>query len=109
MLHNLRIHLLSSYWVRFLIDVALAGYETFNQECFAIQDIFPMKYFGTVKSFDEATGRGLIVPETGGEALGFDQSAVAWNRVAPPRAGQRLSYDLHHTNGRPNAVNLATI
>ena len=68
-----------------------------------------MKYFGTVKSFDEESGHGFIVPETGGEALGFDQSAVAWNRVAPPRPGQRLSYDLHHTNGRPNAVNLATI
>ena len=68
-----------------------------------------MKYFGTVKSFDEASGKGLIVPETGGEPLGFDQSAVSWDRVAPPRAGQRLSYDLHHTNGEPNAVNLATI
>ena len=31
-----------------------------------------MKYFGTVKSFDEATGRGFIVPETGGEDLRFD-------------------------------------
>lgn len=68
-----------------------------------------MKYFGTVKAFDEETGRGWIVPETGGEALGFDQSAVSWNRVAPPRPGQRLSYDLHHTNGQPNAVNLETI
>jgi len=68
-----------------------------------------MKYFGTVKSFDEATGRGSIAPETGGEDLGFDQSAVSWNRVAPPRPGQRLSYDLHHTNGQPNAVNLETI
>ena len=67
-----------------------------------------MKYFGTVKAFDEASGKGLIAPETGGEPLGFDQSAVSWD-LAPPRAGQRLSYDLHHTNGQPNAVNLATI
>ena len=68
-----------------------------------------MKYFGTVKWFDEATGRGSIVPESGGETLGFDQSAGPWNRVAPPCPGQRLSYDLHHNNGQPNAVNLETI
>jgi CspA family cold shock protein len=68
-----------------------------------------MKYFGTVKTFDEASGRGSIVPEIGGEDLRFDQDSASWTRVAPPRPGQRLSYDLHHTDGRPNAVNLATI
>jgi cold shock CspA family protein len=70
---------------------------------------FPMKYFGTVKSFDEKTGHGFIIPETGGEALRFAQGTGSWTHVAPPRAGQRLSYDVHHTNGMPNAVNLATI
>ena len=68
-----------------------------------------MKYFGTVKTFDESTGRGFIVPEIGGEGLAFEQGSSSWVRVAPPRAGQRLSYDLHHTNGQPNAVNLETI
>ena len=68
-----------------------------------------MKYFGTVKSFDEVTGRGAIVPETGGEDLGFTRGTTSWSHIAPPRPGQRLSYDLHHTNGRPNAVNLATL
>ena len=68
-----------------------------------------MKYFGTVKTFDETTGRGFIVPETGGEDLRFEQGSASWVRVAPPRPGQRLSYDLHHTNGQPNAVNLETI
>jgi len=68
-----------------------------------------MKYFETVKSFDESTGRGFIVPETGGDDLRFGQGSASWTRVAPPRPGQRLSYDLHHTNGQPNAVNLETI
>jgi cold shock CspA family protein len=68
-----------------------------------------MKYFGTVKSFDEMTGHGLIVPETGGEDLRFAQGTGSWTGVAPPRPGQRLSYDLHHTNGLPNAVNLERI
>ena len=68
-----------------------------------------MKYFGTVKSFDEATGHGFILPELGGELLRFARDANAWTQVASPRPGQRLSYDVHHTNGLPNAVNLATI
>ena len=68
-----------------------------------------MKYFGTVKSFDEASGHGSIMPETGGESLRFERGAASWTRVVPPRPGQRLSYDLHHTNGRPSAVNLETI
>jgi cold shock CspA family protein len=68
-----------------------------------------MKYFGTVKSFDEASGHGFILPEVGGEALRFAQDAGSWTHVSPPRPGQRLSYDVHHTNGLPNAVNLQTI
>jgi cold shock protein len=68
-----------------------------------------MKYFGTVESFDETSGRGFIKPETGGQNLQFAQGTGSWTRVAPPRPGQRLSYDVHHTNGQPNAVNLETI
>lgn len=68
-----------------------------------------MKFFGTVKSFDETSGHGSIEPDTGGPALSFGQSASSWNRVAPPRPGQRLSYDLHHANGQPSAVNVETI
>ncbi len=68
-----------------------------------------MKYFGTVKSFDEITGHGFIIPEIGGEALRFARGSGSWTRVATPRPGQRLSYDVHHTNGMPNAVNLDTI
>lgn len=65
-----------------------------------------MKYFGRVKSFDETTGHGVIKPETDGDDLRFVQGTGSWTRVAPPRPGQRLSYDLHHTNGLPSAVNL---
>ena len=68
-----------------------------------------MKYFGTVKSFDEQSGQGLIAPDSGGADLGFDQGASSWNRIAPPRLGQRLSYDLHYTSGKPSAQNVDTI
>jgi cold shock CspA family protein len=67
-----------------------------------------MKYFGTVKSFDEKSGHGFIIPEIGSDALRFAQG-TGWTHVAPPRPGQRLSYDVHHTNGLANAVNLQTI
>ena len=68
-----------------------------------------MKYFGKIRSFDETTGHGFIIPETGGEDLRFVRGTGSWTHVAPPRPGQRLSYDVHHTNGLPNAVNLETI
>ena len=68
-----------------------------------------MKYFGTVKSFDETLGRGSLAPETGGDSLRFERTAFSWDSGASPRVGQRLSYDLAHTNGQPSAVNLANI
>ena len=68
-----------------------------------------MKHFGTVKSFDSTAGRGTITPETGGADLRFERSAFSWASGMPPKAGQRLSYDLAHTNGEASAVNLATI
>ena len=68
-----------------------------------------MKYFGTVESFDTAAGRGQITPETGGEAIRFETSAVAWGNNAAPTKGQRLSYDVGSENGQPRALNLQTI
>ena len=68
-----------------------------------------MKHFGTVRSFDTTAGSGLIKPETGGPDLRFDRSAFSWASGAPPKAGQRLSYDLAHTNGEASAINLATL
>ena len=68
-----------------------------------------MKCSGTVKAFNELSGRGLISPDTGGPDLSFGRGASSWNRVPPPRPGQRLSYDLHHANGQPSAANVETI
>jgi len=68
-----------------------------------------MKHFGTVKSFDENEGRGSIKPETGGDELRFERSALLWESRNAPKAGDRLSYDLAHANGQPSAVNLAKI
>jgi CspA family cold shock protein len=67
-----------------------------------------MKYFGTVKSFDEAKGLGSIKPEQGGDELRFDRNAFSWEDKTSPQEGQRLSYDVS-TDGRSAAVNLQTI
>ncbi|HEX6218185.1 MAG TPA: cold-shock protein [Sphingomicrobium sp.] len=68
-----------------------------------------MKHFGTVKSFDANEGRGSIKPETGGDDLCFERSALLWESRLSPKPGDRLSYDLAHTNGVASAVNLAKI
>jgi CspA family cold shock protein len=69
-----------------------------------------MKLFGTVQSFDKAQGFGSIKPETGGDALRFENSAIKWNRTDSPQAEQRLSYELGtNADGKPCAVNLQTI
>ena len=70
-----------------------------------------MKFFGTVNSFDIDKGHGWVKPETGGDALGFEKSAISWDsKETPPTAGQRLSYDVG-TDGerKPCALNLQTI
>lgn len=68
-----------------------------------------MKHFGTVKSFDETQGRGLITPEKGGEELRFERGAISWEPKVAPKTGQRLSYELAENDGQSSAVNLATI
>ena len=70
-----------------------------------------MKFFGTVNSFEPNNGRGSIKPETGGDALGFERSAISWDaKETPPRAGQRLSYDVGTSqDSKPCALNLETI
>jgi cold shock CspA family protein len=69
-----------------------------------------MKYFGTVKSFDNDKGHGMIKPETSGEDLRFDRSAISWGADKPPTAGQRLSYDVgQNSEQKPCAVNLQHI
>ena len=68
-----------------------------------------MKHFGTVKSFDDTQGRGLIAPEKGGEELRFERSAISWDPKVSPRTGQRLSYEVTEKDGRTNAINLQTV
>ena len=68
-----------------------------------------MKYFGTVKSFDSDKGLGTIKPETSGEELSFERSAISWGKENPPKAVQRLSYDVETKERQAHAVNLQTI
>ena len=69
-----------------------------------------MKLFGTVQSFDTAKGFGAILPEAGGDALRFENSAIKWGRTDSPRAAQRLSYELgSNSDGTPCAINLQSI
>jgi cold shock CspA family protein len=69
-----------------------------------------MKYFGTVKSFDTIKGHGEIKPETGGDDLRFERSAISWEKNTIPTVGQRLSYDVGTNDQRqPCALNLQTI
>ena len=68
-----------------------------------------MKYFGTVKSFDTDRGIGSLKPETGGDELYFERSAIKFGMPSVPSVGQRLSYDKGLANGQPCAVNLETI
>jgi cold shock CspA family protein len=65
-----------------------------------------MKNFGTVESFDETKGHGLIKPEIAGKSIGFERSAIAWENKTPPVVGKRLSYELSDTNGQTSAINL---
>ncbi len=68
-----------------------------------------MKYFGTVKTFDTDKGLGSLTPETGGDALAFERSAISWDAPKSPNVGERLSYDKGMLNDKACAVNLARI
>ncbi len=68
-----------------------------------------MKYFGTVKSFDTDKGLGSLKPETGGDDLYFERSAIKFDMPSVPSVGQRLSYELENDKrGKSSAVNLQT-
>ena len=68
-----------------------------------------MKYFGTVKTFDTDKGLGSLKPETGGDDLNFERSAISWDAPKAPSVGERLSYDRGTMNNEPCAINLAKI
>ena len=66
-----------------------------------------MKLFGTVESFDETKGHGLIKPEeTGKSAIAFEKSAISWENKTTPPVGKRLSYEVSQTGGETRAINL---
>ena len=68
-----------------------------------------MRYFGTVKSFDETRGRGSIEPERGHEEIGFEKGAVTWRRSVDPIVSQLLSNEVGIREGHARAVKLRTI
>ena len=69
-----------------------------------------MKYFGTVKSFDAIKGQGEIKPESGGDPIHFEKSAISWDKNVVPTVGQRLSYEAGTNHQRqPCALNLQTV
>ena len=68
-----------------------------------------MKYFGTVKSFDADQGIGSLKPETGGDELKFERSAMNWDAPKSATIGERLSYDKGTLDNQPCALNLARI
>jgi cold shock protein len=66
-----------------------------------------MKLFGTVKSFDETKGYGIIKPEAGGDELRFEKSAMHWGTATSPKADRRVSYEVgKNGSGDVCAINL---
>jgi len=68
-----------------------------------------MRYQGTVKSFDQAKGRGMIEADSGGEYLVFERSGIYSDWRVPPIVGQRLTYQLGTFEGRRCAVSLGNV
>lgn len=68
-----------------------------------------MRYFGTVKSFDETRGHGSIQPDSCDEEIGFERGAVMWRRSVDPTLGQRLAYEVRTRDGQTHAVKLQSI
>jgi cold shock protein len=69
-----------------------------------------MKLFGTVQSFDTNKGQGEIKPESGGNLIRFEKSAIAWDKNVAPTVGQRLSYEPGtNDESQPRALNLQAV
>ena len=68
-----------------------------------------MIYKGTVKSFDQARGRGTIEADSGGEYLLFELSGIYQDPNVTPVVGQRLTYNLVTSGGRRCALNLGNV
>lgn len=68
-----------------------------------------MIYQGTVRSFDQARGRGTIEADSGGEYLIFELNGIYQKPNLMPVVGQRLTYNLVTSGGRRCAVNLDNV
>lgn len=68
-----------------------------------------MTYQGTVRSFDQARGRGTIEADSGGEYLLFELNGIYQKPNLTPVVGQRLTYSLVTSRGRRCAVNLDNV
>lgn len=65
-----------------------------------------MTHYGKIQSYDNGKGTGTIVPEKGGEALGFVKADLQ-QEAAEPSSGQRYGYETQQVDGgKPHAVNL---
>ena len=71
--------------------------------------VINVKHLGTVRSFDETKGRGLIKPDSGADYLIFERSGIYQNRQVRPIEGQRLTYQLGMIDGQRCAVNLGNV
>lgn len=68
-----------------------------------------MIHQGTVKSFDQARGRGTIEADSGGEYLLFELNGIYQKPNVTPVVGQRLAYYVGTSGGRRCAVNLDNV
>lgn len=65
---------------------------------------------GTVKWFNAQKGFGFIQPDAGGKDVFLHISAVERAGMAPPKEGQKVSYDLEaDRQGRSSAANLRAV
>jgi len=63
---------------------------------------------GTVKWFDESTGYGFIVPDTGVEDLFVKHSSVAHTGVHSLVKGSRVSFEQRDGTKGPEATNVVS-
>ena len=68
-----------------------------------------MTYQGTVRSFDQARGRGTIEADSGGEYLLFELDGIYQDPNVTPVVGQRFTYNLVTGGGRRRAMNLGNV
>lgn len=64
---------------------------------------------GTVRSFNDSKGFGLITPDLGGPPLFARQDAIATPGVKKLKALERVRYDVHESAAGSFALNIRLI